>query len=166
MATISHDNNNHRIRKHASTSWRSDGSPSCLGGSSHGWVLVTIHSTPVHTSMGRLWVAHRHRNTTTMSQKRNTMTTRRLGRKLQAEASLHRKEDGEIFLSLQKKRNSYGAAVRESFQPSLDRRDRVSLAYLREETGRRWTHQKHHTHLGKRVKNLDAAKNCRLLCEW
>ena len=31
--TISHDNNNHRTTKHAITSWRSDGSPSCLGGS-------------------------------------------------------------------------------------------------------------------------------------
>ena len=31
-ATISHDNNNHRTSKHASKSWRSDGSPSCLGG--------------------------------------------------------------------------------------------------------------------------------------
>ena len=30
--TISHDNNNHRTIKHASTSWRCDGSPSCLGG--------------------------------------------------------------------------------------------------------------------------------------
>ena len=30
--TISHDNNNHRTSKHASTSWRSDGSPSCPDG--------------------------------------------------------------------------------------------------------------------------------------
>ena len=29
------------------TSWRSDGSPSCLGGSSHRWVPVNTHSTPV-----------------------------------------------------------------------------------------------------------------------
>ena len=61
--TISHDNNNHRTSKHASTSWRSDGSPSCLGGSSHGWVPVKTHSTPVPTSVGRLWVAHWHSNT-------------------------------------------------------------------------------------------------------
>ena len=57
--TINDDNHNHRTSKHASTSWRSDGSPSCLGGSSHGWVRVkTTHSTPVPTSVERLWVAH------------------------------------------------------------------------------------------------------------
>ena len=62
IATISHDNNNHRTSKHAST--RSDGSPSCLSGSSHGWVPVKTHSTPVPTSVGRLWVAHKqHSNT-------------------------------------------------------------------------------------------------------
>ena len=55
--TISHDNN-HRTGKHASTSWRSDGSPSCLGVSSHRWVPVKTHSTPVPTSVRRLWVAH------------------------------------------------------------------------------------------------------------
>ena len=54
--TISHDN--HRTSKHASTSWRSDGSPPCLGGSSHGWVPVKTPSTPVPTSVERLWVAH------------------------------------------------------------------------------------------------------------
>ena len=63
IATISHDNNNHRTSKHASTSWRSDGSPSCLAGSSHSWVLVKTHSSPVHTSVGRLWVAHQLHNT-------------------------------------------------------------------------------------------------------
>ena len=36
-----------------------DGSPSCLGGSSHGWVPVKTHSTTVPTSVGRLWVAHK-----------------------------------------------------------------------------------------------------------
>ena len=61
LATISHDN--HRTSKHASTSWRSDGSPSCLGGSSHGWVPVKTHSTPVPTSVGRLRVAHQLHNT-------------------------------------------------------------------------------------------------------
>ena len=40
------------------TSWRSGGSPSCLGGPSHGWVPVDTHSTPVLTSVRRLWVAH------------------------------------------------------------------------------------------------------------
>ena len=40
------------------TSWRSDGSPSCLGGSPHGWVTVNTHSTPVPGTPGRLWVAH------------------------------------------------------------------------------------------------------------
>ena len=58
-----HNQNNHRTSKHASTSWRSDGSPSCLGGSSHGWVPVKTHSTPVPTSVVRLWVAHQHSNT-------------------------------------------------------------------------------------------------------
>ena len=74
--TISHDNNNHRTSKHASTSWRSDGSPSCLGGSSHGWVPVKTHSTPVPTSVGRLWVAHQLHDTTPMNpRKRNTIIT-------------------------------------------------------------------------------------------
>ena len=58
-----HDNNNHRTSKHASKSWRSDGSPSCLAGSSHGWVAVKTHSTPVPTSVERLWVAHQLHNT-------------------------------------------------------------------------------------------------------
>ena len=61
--TISHDNNNHRTSKHASTSWRSGGSPSCLGGSSHGWVPDKTDSTPVPTSVVRLFVAHQHSNT-------------------------------------------------------------------------------------------------------
>ena len=39
-ATMRHDSSNHSTSKHASKSWRSDGSPSCLGGSSHGWVPV------------------------------------------------------------------------------------------------------------------------------
>ena len=55
--------NNHRTSKHASTSWRSDGPPSCLGGSSHGWVPVKTHSAPVPTSVERLWLAHLHSNT-------------------------------------------------------------------------------------------------------
>ena len=46
----------HRTSKHASTSWRSDGSPSCLGGPPHGWAPVKTHSTPVPTSVGRLWL--------------------------------------------------------------------------------------------------------------
>ena len=45
-------------RNHASTGWRSDGSPSSLGGSSHGWVPVNTHSTPVPGTPGMLWVAH------------------------------------------------------------------------------------------------------------
>ena len=48
----------HFSQRNHNTSWRSDGSPSCLGGSSHGWVPVNTHSTPVPTSVGRLWVAH------------------------------------------------------------------------------------------------------------
>ena len=31
--------------------------PSCLGGGPHGWVPVNTHSTPVLTSVRRLWVA-------------------------------------------------------------------------------------------------------------
>ena len=73
-ATISHDNKHHRTSKHASTSWRSDGSPSCLGGSSHGWVPVNPHSTPVPTSVGRLWVAHQQH--TSVTTQRAHMTTR------------------------------------------------------------------------------------------
>ena len=40
----------HRARTQATThctSWRSDDSPPCLGGSSHRWVPVNTHSTPV-----------------------------------------------------------------------------------------------------------------------
>ena len=75
--TISHENNNHRTSIHASTSWRSDGSPSCLGGSSHGWVPVNTHSIPVPTSVGRLWVACSLalQHTTMSPRKRNTTTT-------------------------------------------------------------------------------------------
>ena len=32
--------------------------PSCLGGGPHGWVPVDTHSTPVLTSVRRLWVAY------------------------------------------------------------------------------------------------------------
>ena len=71
IATISHNNSNHRTSKHASTSWRSDGPPSCLGGSSHGWVLVETHSTPVPISVERLWVAHQHHNNEPKKMKHN-----------------------------------------------------------------------------------------------
>ena len=79
--TVSHDNNNHRTSKHASTSWRFDGSPSCLGGSSQGEgggevVPVKTHSTPVPTSVEKAvgWsLALQH---TTMSpRKHNTLPT-------------------------------------------------------------------------------------------
>ena len=60
--TISHDNNNHRTSKHTSKEL-AHGSPSCLGGLSHGWFRVKTHSTPVPTSVGRLWVAHQLHNT-------------------------------------------------------------------------------------------------------
>ena len=49
--------------QHARNSWRYDSSPSCLGGSSHGWVPVKTHSTPVPTSVERLWVVHQLHNT-------------------------------------------------------------------------------------------------------
>ena len=55
-------------------SWRTDGSPSCLGGSSHGCVPVETHSTPVPTSVGRLWVAHQQHTSDTTQ--RAQMTTR------------------------------------------------------------------------------------------
>ena len=51
IATISHDNNNHRR------------APFCLGGSSDGWVPVKTQSTPVPTSVERVWVAHQLHNT-------------------------------------------------------------------------------------------------------
>ena len=54
--TISHDNNNHRTSKELA-----HGSPPCLGRG--GWVPVKTHSTPVPTSVGRLWVAHQLHNT-------------------------------------------------------------------------------------------------------
>ena len=31
---------------------------SCMGGSSHGWVPVDTHSTPVLITVRRLWLAH------------------------------------------------------------------------------------------------------------
>ena len=34
--------------------------PSCLGGSSYGWVSVNTQSTPLPTTVGRLWVAQQH----------------------------------------------------------------------------------------------------------
>ena len=37
------------------TSCRSDGSPPCLGGSSHGWVPVDSHSTPCSRKGGGCW---------------------------------------------------------------------------------------------------------------
>ena len=45
------------LRQHC-TSWRSDGSPPCLDGASHGWVPVNTHSTPALTSVRRPWMAH------------------------------------------------------------------------------------------------------------
>ena len=47
-------------RNHARTNWRSDDPPSCLGGSSHWWVPVNTHNTPVPGTPGRLWVAQQH----------------------------------------------------------------------------------------------------------
>ena len=44
LTTTNQDNNNHRVSKHASTSWRSDGSPSCLVGHHTGGVPVKTHS--------------------------------------------------------------------------------------------------------------------------
>ena len=59
--TSTEEDNDTCTRNHTqSTSWHFDGSPSCLGGSSHGWVPVNTHSTPVPTSEGRLWVAQQH----------------------------------------------------------------------------------------------------------
>ena len=69
-ATMSHDNNNHRTSKHASRSWRSDCSPSCLGGSSHGWVPVKTHCTPVPTC-GLLTNSTTHNNESKKTQHNN-----------------------------------------------------------------------------------------------
>ena len=52
------------------TSWRSDGSPSCLGGSSHWWVPVNTHSTPVpfrREAVGGSAQTHNTRQRQTMS---------------------------------------------------------------------------------------------------
>ena len=52
------------------TSWRSDGSPSCLGGSSHRWVPVNNHSTPVplrREAVGGSAQTHNTRQRQTMS---------------------------------------------------------------------------------------------------
>ena len=52
------------------TSWRSDGSPSCLGGSSHWWVPVNTHSTPVplrREAVGGSAQIHNTRQRQTMS---------------------------------------------------------------------------------------------------
>ena len=48
-------------------SWLCGDPPPCLGGSSHRWVPVNTHSTPVPSMNGRLWVAHHH------NHKHNTM---------------------------------------------------------------------------------------------
>ena len=69
ILTISHDNNNHRTSKHASKSWRFDGSPSWLGGSSHGWVPVKTHSAPVPTSVN----SPAHNNESKKTQHDNKM---------------------------------------------------------------------------------------------
>ena len=62
-ATIRHDNSNHSTTNTQCKSWRS---PSCLGGSSHGWVPVENHSTP--------GVAHQQH--TSVTTQRAQMTTR------------------------------------------------------------------------------------------
>ena len=85
IATISHDNNNHRTSKHASTSWRSDGSPSCLGGSSHGWVPVKTHRKPVPTSVGGcglLTCTPTHNNEPKKTQHNNNMVAEQVLRDL------------------------------------------------------------------------------------
>ena len=62
---LSHDDHRARQRhKHSQPRRaRADSlmtTPSCLGGSSHGWVPVNTHSTSVPTSVGRLRVAQQH----------------------------------------------------------------------------------------------------------
>ena len=52
-------------------SWRSDGSPSCLGGSSHRWVLVKTHSTPVPTSVGTSSTTHNNESKKTQHDNNN-----------------------------------------------------------------------------------------------
>ena len=101
-ATISHDNNNHRTSKHASKSWCSDGSPSCLGGSSLGWVPVKTHSTPVPTSVGRLWVAHQLHNTHNNEPKKtkhgNNMVAEQVLRDLSVRRASACSWSGQTFL--------------------------------------------------------------------
>ena len=63
----------HRARIQATThctSWRSDGSPPCLGESSHRWVPVNTHSTPVplrREAVGGSAQTHNTRQRQTMS---------------------------------------------------------------------------------------------------
>ena len=59
-------------QRNHNTSWRSDGSPSCLGGSSHGRFPVNTHSTPVLPKGRRLWVAQQQH--TSVKTKRAQMS--------------------------------------------------------------------------------------------
>ena len=82
--TISHDNNNHRTSKHASTSWRSDGSPSCLGGSSHGWGPgQNPQYTRAHFGGEDVGCSLALQHTTMSPRKRNTITTLLNGKKIE-----------------------------------------------------------------------------------
>ena len=74
--TISHDNNNHCTS--TSTSWRSDGPPSCLGGSSHGWVpSQNPQYTRAHFGVEAVGCSLAFQHTTMSPRKRNTITTTR-----------------------------------------------------------------------------------------
>ena len=74
--TISHDNNNHRTSKHASKSWTSDGPPSCLGGSSHGWVPVkNPQYIRAHFGGEAVGCSPTPQHTTMSPRQRNTITT-------------------------------------------------------------------------------------------
>ena len=83
--TISHDNNNHRTSKHASTSWRSDGSPSCLGGSSHfgSRSKPTVHPCPLRwRGCGLLTNSPAHNNESKKTQHENNMVAEQVLRDL------------------------------------------------------------------------------------
>ena len=72
-ATISHDNNNnHRTSKHASKSWRSDDSPSCLRGSGPG---QNPQYTRAHFGGEAVGGSPTPQHSTMSPRKRNTITT-------------------------------------------------------------------------------------------
>ena len=76
-STISDDNNTDRTSEHASTSWRSDGSPSCLGGSSRVGHRQNPQYTRAHFGGEAVGGSLALQHTTMSPRKRNTITIKK-----------------------------------------------------------------------------------------